>query len=267
MERKTKEEVRGVIHKFVDGFASRLPTLARSARATMESRGQLKPFHYAVLPQEFATIPNFERSYSTSLGNCFQDCAQIIASEKFTEAKLRNPVEGQLAAAALTTIEHLMSQIEAEGMKGRYPEFVAEIVNVQPRGLTSHRIPQVDLYLRDHRGYEYYFEMRSPKPNQSQCLSATRKAFEIHAIKRKGFPEVQTYCSMAYNPYGTKEAYKHSFGVRLLDIYHQVFAGEEFWTFIGDGTTYMELLGIFQEIGRLRQTELSKALQAIMPQP
>lgn len=142
------------------------------------------------------------------------------------------------------------------GIPAPYPELVNRVLSTATHdGETRKRI--ADLYLADDQGNEIYFEIKSPKPNKGQCLEATERLLQIHAIKRAGPPKVRTFYAMAYNPYGVAKAtYSHSFTLRYMDINNQVLIGKEFWDFMGGPETYEEVLAVYREVGREKGPDL-----------
>ncbi len=55
---------------------------------------------------------------------------------------------------------------------------------------------------------------------------------------------------MAYNPYGARANYKHSFAVKHLDMKNQILLQEEFRDIVGGKGTFAELLQIYREVGQ-----------------
>ena len=130
-----------------------------------------------------------------------------------------------------------------------FPKQVATVVNAPPSDGVSRRAI-ADLYFKKADGSEWFFEMKSPKPNKGQCLEVTTRFLTIHAMRAKSRIPVHTYFTMAYNPYGSRENYKWSFPNRHLDMQGQVLIQEEFWTVVGeDPLTYEAVLEIYSEIG------------------
>jgi len=118
-----------------------------------------------------------------------------------------------------------------------------------------------DLYLKDKNGHEYFFEIKSPKPNKGQCLEVTERLLRIHAITQKNRPYVNACFAMAYNPFGERlEDYRHSFALRYLDMHHQVLLGAGFWALVGGEGTYEELLEIHCEVGEEKGKAMIDAL-------
>jgi len=155
----------------------------------------------------------------------------------------------QVSRSAVRAIEAIVNRMN-RGMTRTYPQLISEVLRATG-GVGEQRTRIVDLYLRNGRGNELFFEMKSPKPNKGQCLEATDRLLQIHAIRRASPPKVRTYYAMAYNPYGTSRAgYKHSFTMRYMDMKNQVLIGKEFWDLVGGQGTYQAVLEIYREVGR-----------------
>jgi hypothetical protein len=189
----------------------------------------------------------------------FEECARLIALQTCAVAKRGYKASGKMPAAAAAKIEGIVSRIN----EGHTPDFSALIDEVlQVRGGEWVERPAIaDLYLKDQAGHEYFFEIKSPRPNKGQCLEVTERLLRIHAITQKNRPDVNAYFAMAYNPYGTcLEDYRHSFGLRYLDMQNEVLLGADFWTLIGGEGTYEELLEIYREVGREKGKAMIDAL-------
>lgn len=214
----------------------------------LQRRGRLKPFHRALLPPALNEISSFERSLSTALGAMFEVTAELIGNDNFAESRRQFDVRGHISSAARAGIDGITDEIRNDGFDGEYADYVNAVVG----SFHSDQIPlsvRADLFLRTHAGEEIYLEMKSPQPNLDQCISVTRKLLELHAIKREGPPNVQTFYAMSYNPYGAENENRWSFVQKYLDTDSQVLYGAEFWEMVGGTGTYEEVLDVFAEIG------------------
>lgn len=253
-----KTETRAQIKGYLEGFIQSMiehykssplkPYELRPPKASSKT-GDIKPFHEAIIPDGLLRITEFERSFSTKLGNTFEEVARLIGQDNFIESQRKYIAKGMLSTAAISTIESIANSIRKSGMQQSFLELIDMVIRTHP-GNQVERSRQVDLYLKDRKGNEFYFEMKSPKPNMGQCIEVTDRLLQIHAMKRATRPGVNTFYAMAYNPYGKREHYTHSFALRYLDIKNEVLIGKEFWDLIGGEGTYEEVLGIYREVGR-----------------
>lgn len=262
IDKDTRIQIKGYLQGFVHVLIEEHRPANRAVRveerrATYSSKdGDLKPFHEAIIPSEVIRISEFERSFSTKLGTTFEECARLIAQQTFGIVQRGYKASGLMPMAAAARIEEIVAQL---GQKGKSPSFLEMIDSVLNAvgGPMVERPAIADLYLKDAKGHEHYFEIKSPKPNKGQCLEITERLLRIHAIKQAKRPQVNAYFAMGYNPYGSsKETYKHSFALQYLDVENQLLIGEEFWAYIGGNGTFTQLLEIYQEVGR----EISKTI-------
>jgi len=259
----TREKIKGFLEGFLEVQLQKHQKLVRSgkdvARQNVDAKaGKLKPFHLAILPPEAVRLSSFERSFSTSLGNTFEGCAKLIASDYHREAVRSRVLIGRVSRKCLAEVERVRSLID-EGHSINYPQVIQRILKVNTKSEVPIRTI-TDIYLKTKSGEEYYFEIKSPKPNKGQGIEVTDRLLRTHAIRRLGPPKVRTFYAMAYNPYGSRADYKHSFATQHLDMKHQVIIQEEFWDIIGGPGTYKELLEIYSEVGREKGRQVIQRL-------
>ncbi|MBI2938360.1 MAG: TdeIII family type II restriction endonuclease [Thaumarchaeota archaeon] len=252
---ETRMKIKGYLEGFIQGMiqehkqSSGLKPNELRPTQTFSSTGDIKPFHEALLPNGILLINEFERTFSTRLGTTFEECAKLIAKDRFAKAERGHRLTGKISLKALRTIEGVVNDLGSKRMIP-YPEMIQRVLEVSD-GKTVERTRIADVYLCDKDGNEIFIEVKSPKPNKGQCLEVTDRMLQIHAIKKQGPPKVRTFFAMAYNPYGdNKSSYKHSFTLNYLDIKNQVLIGKEFWDIVGGPGTYEEVLEIYREVGK-----------------
>ena len=251
-----KSQIKGFLEGFVQGFVNEAKSSSFSPKELRPLRssskdGDLKPFHESLLPDGILRISEFERSFSTRLGSSFEECARMIASANHAQAVRGYRLTGTISAAAVKRIEHFNNETSSGGMHTPYLKMVDEVVMASGKGGGENRQCIADLFIETKTGEEFYFEIKSPKPNKGQCLEATSRLLHIQAITHQKYPRARAYYATAYNPYGTeKSSYRHSFLVNYMDIRDQVLIGSEFWNLVGGDGTYEEILQIYQEVGR-----------------
>jgi len=254
MKQETRHKIKGFLEGFIQGLIEEhkqpitKPTHGISGRAS--KKGNFKPFHEALLPEGILRINRFERSFSTKLGTTFEEVARLIAQDYHAEAKRGYVVRGNVSTEAIRIIENIINTIGSGRVKKDFPDLINEVLGTSTAGGET-RTRIADLYLKSRTGKEYYFEIKSPKPNKGQCLEATDRLLQIYAIRRIAPPQLNTFYAMAYNPYGdNKNEYNHSFAKNYMDLKNQVLIGKEFWDLVGGVGSYEEVLAIYQEVGK-----------------
>ena len=263
---EVRATIKGYLEGFIDGLVQQHKPTEKPPRLIKDefedappTDGGYKPFHEAIIPDQILRVSAFERSFSTKLGSTFEECARLIASQTYKTVRRNFVATGQMPGAAAARIEELVNRVASEH-KPNFLELIDEVLKVEDNNWVERPVV-ADLFLENQKGYRYFFEIKSPKPNKGQCLEIAERLLRVHAITQEKRPKVNAYFAMAYNPYGLrKEDYKHSFSLQYLDMQHQVLLGDEFWEIIGGKGTFEELLDIYQEVGREKSKAMMDAL-------
>ena len=85
------------------------------------------------------------------------------------------------------------------------------------------------------------------KPNLDICAETKSKILTFKTLLYDQNP--QGYMAFAYNPYLTREDYKHGFTKQIMDLQAEVLMGNEFWDLIGGAGTFDELIEIIEIVG------------------
>ena len=262
----TQQRILSYLSTFLDNFGDSFVDRFRKAQGEFErlkqriKKGEFKPFHEAILSEAILPILAFERAFSTPLGTTFEECARMIASDRYKHAERGFNLSGAVSAAATSTIDSIESTIETQGMRSRYLEFARSVALAYEADPRQRRV-KIDLYIIDHGDNEIFFELKTPKPNAPQSIRAVKKMLQIHAIRRETSPKVQSYYAMAFNPYGQNRTdYNHGPALRYLDFQNQGLIAEEFWDFIGGPGTYAEVLALYQSIGQQKGEEVVRKI-------
>jgi hypothetical protein len=265
---ETRKAIKGYLEGFIQGLIEehksdiRIRKVREERAGYTSSQGILKPFHEAIISPEVLRISAFERSFSTKLGSTFEECAALIAAQQHKNVKRNYAVAKQVSLSALQEIEKMIGRA-SQGHGVNFLEMVGNLLKDSDSWGREEqgRLIIADLYFEHASGGEYFFEIKSPKPNKGQCLEVTERLLRIHAANKKGRPAICAYFAMPYNPYGrNKEDYKHGFSIKYLDMQNQVLLGSEFWELIGGSGTYDELLDIYAEVGRENSKKIIDAL-------
>ena len=222
-----------------------------------DSKGGLKPFHAALIPIEVLRISAFERGLVTRLGTSFEECAKLIALDHHRGAKRGYELKGAISADALAEIERQVAMFEhvASGGSARpsLSSLISNVVDANRSGNLISRDKKVDLFVQAHNGEEFYFEMKTVKPNKDQCLRITQSILQIHALCDMPRPRVKSYLALPYNPFGnSRNDYKWTYPRNYMPFDEAVLIGKEFWNIIGGETCYEELLEIYQYVGTVK---------------
>ncbi len=262
ISRKTRQLIKAHLEVFIENLVAShknrsLPDFEKPSAYLSKSspNGRLKPFHTAIIPQEVLRIAAFERSFSTSLGTTFEECARLIALDHHADAKRGHAVTGEVSLAAINEIERQVAVFERAAKAGEpRPEFermIEAVLSARNNSEALERTARADLYIRTRDDTEFFFEIKSPVPNKGQCLEVTQRLLRFHLLREQTRPRVQAYFAMAYNPFGpSRSDYRWTYPRNYMPFEQAVVIGHEFWNIVGGPKAYEELLSIYREVGQ-----------------
>ena len=123
--------------------------------------------------------------------------------------------------------------------------------------IVSVKRPRIDLFLESHEGVEYYFDLKTAKPNMPEFAAFKRQLMEWTAIRAAVDSKVdaRTLLAIPYNPY-EPEPYARWTLKGLFDASKEFLVADEFWNFLGGEGTYPELLDVFEAVGLALHPEI-----------
>ncbi len=218
------------------------------------------PFHVRLLGQDRMALFSFIQSVNTTLGtSVFEQIAVIIANPNFKRAISQyKGLNNVISEKAQITIQHILDDLRTARAEPNKSKEITQILEVANAG-TRIRIkrPRVDLFLEGHDGTEYYFDLKTAKPNLEGIISYKRKLLEWVAIRGTLSPQPNIYTGLAipYYPYEPQPYDRWTFQ-GMFDIPNEVKVADEFWNFLGGDNTYEELLNVFEEVGLQLRPEI-----------
>lgn len=212
------------------------------------------PFHTRLLGKDRVALFSFIQSINTTLGtSVFEQVAVIVAKPNFKQAVSQyRDFNNTISTEAQQVIQEIIDNLRSAKAKPNKPEEIAEILRVAQKGsLKRIKRPRIDLFLEAQDGTEYYFDLKTAKPNVDDIIGFKRKLLEWVAIRGALDPNCKIHTGLAipYNPYEPQPYARWTFQ-GMFDTNHELKVAEEFWDFLGGGRScYQELLEIFERIG------------------
>jgi hypothetical protein len=263
LKRGTRLKIKGYLEGFLTGLLeetgrSGIKRGTKTAFRDKCAKGEYKPFHEALLPETVIRNQEFERKFSTRLGSSFEEAARLIALDSGFAATRGLKLKGTINAAVFSEIENTVNSLRESGSPQDFYTILRRLKKRNKSGETKSITIAVDLFV-SKGNREFYFEIKSPKPNKGQCLEVLERLLRIQATKSFK-ANVKTYYAMPYNPFGEKKLdYKHWVSGHL-DLDRMVLLGQEFWDFLGGNGTYKELVSIYAEVGREKGPDIIERL-------
>ena len=211
------------------------------------------PFHTRLLGKDRMALFSFVQSINTTLGtSVFEEVAEILAKPHFknAEAQYKN-LNAQISTGAQAEVQNIIDELTTSICK---PSKVAEIERIRKVANTGTiktvKKPRIDLFLVSIDGMEYYFDLKTAKPNMEEFKAHKRKLLEWAAYRLQANPKAQLRTGLAipYNPY-EPQPYERWTLAGLYDLPEELLVAAEFWNFLGGKGAYEELLTIFETVG------------------
>jgi len=242
LSQTVKEEIRKIV----------MEELREKIKKFGEREDMNKPFYFKLFSKRVVFTASLLQSIFTWFGGKWEDFAEIIARENFPRVERRYRLRGKITLKELITIDNILKELD----KGvRLPDIERtkkEILKAYDKNDVHKDISHiVNLFVETEDGMEYYFELKTVKPNKKEVRAAKRNFLEVLAMrhKEKDLNKVHVFLAIPFNPYFSGE-YSRWTVIRFFKPNSDLLVGKNFWNFLGGENTYKDLLEIFEEIGK-----------------
>jgi hypothetical protein len=223
------------------------------------------PFHTRLLGRDRMALFSFIHSINTTLGtSVFEQVAKIIADPHFRKAIHQyKDFNNTISRTAQQVIQEIMDELVAARSTPDKAEETNKILSVSQKGdIVKIRRPRIDLFLKSFENIEYYFDLKTAKPNMGEFKGHKRTLLEWVAIRgaENNTVKVKTLIAIPYNPY-EPEPYQRWTLQGLFDLENEIMVAEEFWNFLGGEETYEQLLSVFESVGVELRPEIDTRFQ------
>lgn len=203
---------------------------------------------------------SFIHSLATTLGmSIYEDVSVIIASETADEAFRNYGIGGVLSKAQKTIISTIVSQLRNGDRKANIGQEIREVLTASASNGEFQKSGNIaDFYMKKN-GQEYFFEIKTVKPNIDVFEKSKTKLLEW--VARKRMP-VNVYLAFPYNPYHPETFHRFT-EVGMMDPPHDFLVGAEYWDFIGGDDTFTDLLKTFDRVGKEFKNRLNEKFKQI----
>ena len=203
---------------------------------------------------------SFIHSLATSLGMSLYEEVSVIISKTNCEECFRNyGVGGVISQDQKTVIEKIILELRNKQRSPNIKKEIQTVLKANRQNASSQKSGNIaDFYMR-RKGKEFYFEIKTVKPNIDVFKESKTKLLEWTARRRK---VIYPFLAFPYNPYHPKpyNRFTHS---NFVKINEDFLVAEKYWDFLGGKNTFPKLLDIFDCIGKKYKKELVKKFKEI----
>lgn len=237
----------------------------RDKLATYNPETNSMPFHFRLLGKDRMALFSFIQSLNTMLGtSIFEQVGKLIAEPRANRAIGQyKEFEGYISSEAALKIDNIMRDLCSGSRDPDKDKEVNEILAVADKGNLGNKLKKrVDLFVEMKDGSEYYFEVKTAKPNINEFTSIKKQMLDWVAMRGStAFKAViKTIVAIPYNPYEPKPYQRWTLR-GLLDVHQELLVGSEFWDLLGGKNTYVDLLNVFEQAGLELYEEIDKKMK------
>jgi len=203
---------------------------------------------------------SFIHSLATTLGmSIYEDVSLIIAGETSDEYFKSYGVGGAISKQQKTAIHKIITELRNGDRRADIKKESLEVIAANSSGGQFQKSGNIaDFFMR--RGKEeFYFEIKTVKPNIDVFEKSKTKLLEWVARKRK---PVKVFLAFPYNPYHP-EPYSRFTEVGMMDHPNDFLIGEEYWDLLGGKNAFSDLLEVFDEIGKKFKEKLQNKFKQV----
>jgi len=241
------------IETILSGMLTR--KLSEYARET-----SVMPFLDRLMAPERVALFSFIQSVATSLGiSIYEQMSKICAGPNSQEVENHVRIGGTLNDAQNAGIKRIVGELRREVRRPNKSAETREILSISARGGVYEKNNDIVDFKMKRDGEEYYFELKTAKPNIGNFVSYKEELLQWVARKQK---PVHTYLVFPYNPYAP-EPYQRFTQLNMIDEKHELLVGKDYWDFLGGFGTYEELLAIFDRVGKNYKDRIAKKMDEI----
>ena len=239
----------------------------RQKLATYNPETNSMPFHFRLLGKDRMALFSFIHSVNTMLGtSIFEQVGKMIAEPRSIRAIGQyKKFEGFISSDAVLKIDNIMRDLRSTSRKPNKEKETKEVLAVARKGSMGKKLKKrVDLFVETKDKTEYYFEVKSAKPNINEFTGIKKQMLDWIAMRGSENPKakIKTIVAIPYNPYEPKP-YERWTLQGLFDLNQEVLVGEEFWNLLGGRGTYEDLLKVFEQAGLKLYNEIDKKMKSL----
>lgn len=209
------------------------------------------PFHFRLLGRDRMALYSFIQSLNTTFGtSIFEPVAVALAKEYFPKVQSQYIIGNTITDESQKVIQDIMNNLSI-GKQPNKPEELEKLRKASQIGkINKLKTVKVDLFIENDNCEQFFFDLKTAKPNISNFKDYKRTLLEWAAIAftQNNNLKINTIIAIPYNPYEPKP-YERWTIKGMLDDKHELMVGEEFWDFLGGNGAYQDLLECFEKAG------------------
>ena len=203
---------------------------------------------------------SFIHSVATTLGmSIYEHISVILAEETATECFRNYDVGGVISREQKSVIDDIVRKLRNGEREVNNTQEIKLVLNASAKDGKAQKEGKIADFYMKRDGREYYFEIKTVKPNIDVFTKSKTKLLEWVARRRS---PIKVFLAFPYNPYHP-QPYERFTEQGVLDWGKEFLIGKEYWDFLGGENTFEELLSLFDNIGKKFKEKIKNKIQEV----
>lgn len=204
---------------------------------------------------------SFIHSIATSLGmSIYEDVSKIIASENSEECFTKYGMGGVLSREQKYVIANIVRELRNNhSEKSNIEKEIKEVLRASATDGKYQKDGNIADFYMKRNGVEFYFEIKTVKPNIDVFKESKIKLLEWVARKRK---LIKVFLVFPYNPYHP-QPYSRFTMQNMMDYPNDFLVGIDYWDLLGGKNTFEQLLEVFDNVGKVYKKRILEKIEEV----
>lgn len=203
---------------------------------------------------------SFIHSIATTLGmSIYEDVSKIIAEETTKECFTKYDVGGVLSREQKSVIDEIVRKLRNGEQKVNHEQEIKQVLNASAKDGKAQKEGRIADFYMLRNNTEYYFEIKTVKPNIDVFTASKTKLLEWIARRRK---LIKVFLAFPYNPYHP-QPYERFTEQGVLEKGKEFLIGKEYWDFLGGEKTFEQLLELFDLVGKKFKEKIQQKIKQV----
>jgi type II restriction enzyme len=204
---------------------------------------------------------SFIQSLNTTFGtSIFEPVAVALAKNKFNKVEKQYAIGCEISDKCQKTIQEIINNLTVgKNLPDKPKEIELIRASVSKGKVNKMKTVKVDLFVETYKAEQFFFDLKTVKPNISNFKDFKRTLLEWIgiALTKNKYAKVNSYIAIPYNPY-EPSPYERWTIKGMLDDKNELMVGKEFWDFLGGKGAYEDLLLCFEQAGIKLRPEIDR---------
>lgn len=236
-----------------------ITTCLRNKFQNYEAKDNFMPFHFRLLGKDRLALYSFMQSLFTTFGtSIFEPVAAALAKTQFARVETQFVVGNSIFSDCQKTVQSIINELTFNPKPNKIQEL--ELLKSSLSGMVNKLKPaKIDLFVETHSGEQYFFDLKTAKPNKGDFQKYKQTLLEWAGIAytQNKNAKVHTLIAIPYNPY-EPQPYQFWTLAGMLDLDEELMVAEKFWDFLGGEGAYIDLLNCFEQAGIEMRAEIDE---------